>query len=134
MGQQNIRVISDNKLVFGQKCGTNIPTHNFVNKGNDPLMRQLYEIDVASEVLPRHVPPTHSLLWRYRVQVTIEHLKNTFQEEVASGNPTNFPLLATFISQVRIKGWALFLVAGFSSGSNRRDFDLNTFSKFGTFL
>ena len=65
-------------------------------------MRQLYEIDVPSaEALPRNVPPTHPLLWRYRVPVTIEHLKHTFQEEVASDDPTKCRLLAGFLLQVR---------------------------------
>ena len=68
--------------------------------GNDPLMRQLYEIDVSPEALPEHVPPTQPSLWRYRVQVTIEHLKTTFQEEVASADNTKYPVLAAFLAQV----------------------------------
>ena len=63
-------------------------------------MRQLYEIDVAPEALPEHVPPTQPSLWRYRVQVTIEHLKTTFQEEVASADNTKYPVVADFLAQV----------------------------------
>ena len=78
----------------------------FAIKGNDPLMRQVYEIDVpSSEALGG--PPTHPLLWRYRIRVTIEHLIHTFEEEVASDDPTKCRLLAKFLSQVRQEGAVL---------------------------
>ena len=71
-------------------------------------MRQVYEIDVpSSEALPRNVLPTHPLLWRYRIRVTVEHLRHMFKEEVASDDPTKCRLLATFLSQVREEGAVL---------------------------
>ena len=64
-------------------------------------MRQLYEIEVPDENLSKGILPTCPVLWRYRAQVTVEHLAHTFQEVVASNEPSKCRILAKFLPQVR---------------------------------
>ena len=64
-------------------------------------MRQLYEIDVPDEDLSKDVLPTCPVLWRYRAQVTVEHLAHTFQEVVASNDPSKCRVLAEFLHKVK---------------------------------
>ena len=64
-------------------------------------MRQLYEIDTPDEDLSKGIPPTCPVLWRYRAQVTVEHLAHTFQEVVASNDPSKCRILAKFLREVR---------------------------------
>lgn len=68
--------------------------------GNNPLMRQLYEVDVPPEALTDSVPPTCPALWRYRTQVTLDHFSHTFQQEVLSTDSESNKLLAEFLRQV----------------------------------
>ena len=65
-------------------------------------MRQLYEIDDPDEDLSQGIPPTCPVLWRYRAQVTVEHLARTFQEVVASNDPSKCRVLAEFLHKVRV--------------------------------
>ncbi|XP_078381354.1 E3 ubiquitin-protein ligase rnf213-alpha-like isoform X3 [Oculina patagonica] len=67
--------------------------------GNNPLMRQLYEVDVPSEALTDSVPPTCPALWRYRTQVTLDHFSHTFQQEVLSTDNERNKVLAEFLRQ-----------------------------------
>ncbi|XP_027055365.1 E3 ubiquitin-protein ligase RNF213-like isoform X2 [Pocillopora damicornis] len=67
--------------------------------GNNPLMRQLFEIDVPTEALSGGIPPTCPALWRYRTQVTLDHFAHTFQQEVLSTDPERNKVLAEFLRQ-----------------------------------
>ncbi|XP_022783821.1 E3 ubiquitin-protein ligase rnf213-alpha-like [Stylophora pistillata] len=67
--------------------------------GNNPLMRQLFEIDVPAEDLTGGIPPTCPALWRYRTQVTLDHFAHTFQQEVLSTDPDRNKVLAEFLRQ-----------------------------------
>ena len=71
-----------------------------VSAGNNPLMRQLFEIDVPTEALSGGIPPTCPALWRYRTQVTLDHFAHTFQQEVFSTDPERNKVLAEFLRQV----------------------------------
>ena len=68
--------------------------------GNNPLMRQLYEVDTPPDDLSVSISPTCPALWRYRTQVTLDHLSHTFQQEVASTDPERNKVLAEFLRQV----------------------------------
>ena len=68
--------------------------------GNNPLMRQLYEVDTPPDDLSVSISPTCPALWRYRTQVTLDHLSHTFQHEVASTDPERNKVLAEFLRQV----------------------------------
>lgn len=68
--------------------------------GNNPLMRQLYEVDVPSKALTDRIPPTCPALWRYRTQVTLDHFSHTFQQEVLSTDSESNKILAEFLRQV----------------------------------
>ncbi|PFX29705.1 E3 ubiquitin-protein ligase RNF213 [Stylophora pistillata] len=67
--------------------------------GNNPLMRELFEIDVPAEDLTVDIPPTCPALWRYRTQVTLDHFAHTFQQEVLSTDPGRNKVLAEFLRQ-----------------------------------
>ncbi|CAH3189324.1 unnamed protein product [Porites lobata] len=67
--------------------------------GNNPLMRQLYEVDITPDDLSVSISPTCPALWRYRTQVTLDHLSHTFQQEVASTDPERNKVLAEFLRQ-----------------------------------
>ena len=71
-----------------------------VSAGNNPLLRQLFEIDVSTEALTGGIPPTCPALWRYRTQVTLDHFAHTFQQEVLSTDPERNKVLAEFLRQV----------------------------------
>ena len=68
--------------------------------GNNPLMRQLYEVDVPPEALTDRIPPTCPALWRYRTQVTLDHFSHTFQQEVLSTDSESNKILAEFLREV----------------------------------
>ena len=65
-------------------------------------MRQLFEVDTLSDDLSVSITPTCSALWRYRTQVTLDHLSHTFQQEVASTDPERNKVLAEFLRQVSV--------------------------------
>ena len=89
--------------------------------GNNPLMRQLYEVDVIPEALTDRVPPTCPALWRYRTQVTLDHFSHTFQQEVLSNDPESNKVLAEFLRQVnQFKLYSVF--------ANAASYPLQTFS------
>ena len=71
-----------------------------VSAGNNPLTRQLFEIDVPTEALTSGIPPTCPALWRYRTQVTFDHFAHTFQQEVLSTDPERNKVLAEFLREV----------------------------------
>ena len=70
--------------------------------GNNHLMRQLYEVDITPDDLSVSISPTCPALWRYRTQVTLDHLSHTFQQEVASTDPERNKVLAEFLRQVSV--------------------------------
>jgi hypothetical protein len=63
------------------------------NLENDPIMRQLYELDSPSG--SRFSPQ----LWRHRVPVSIEHLIHTISQSVHATQPDQFQLLKTFLKE-----------------------------------
>ena len=75
-------------------------SHHFTFSGNNPLMRQLYEVDVPPEALTDRIPPTCPALWRYRTQVTLDHFSHTFQQEVLSTDSESNKILAEFLREV----------------------------------
>ena len=68
--------------------------------GNNPLMRQVYEVDVPADSLTSGILPSCPALWRYRTQVTLDHLSHTFQQEVVSTDNSRNQVLAEFLQQV----------------------------------
>ena len=50
--------------------------------GDDPLLRQVYEVDPVP--LPRHVDLSHVFFWRHRTRLTIEHVIGQFREVKSS--------------------------------------------------
>ncbi|KAJ7339378.1 hypothetical protein OS493_005772 [Desmophyllum pertusum] len=67
--------------------------------GSDPLVRQLYEFDEHVEELTLGVKPMSRSLWKYRRQITVEHLGNSFQQEVLSGGQQQYKVLDVFLKQ-----------------------------------
>ena len=63
-------------------------------------MQQLYEFDAHEEDLTQGVKPMSRSLWKYRRQVTVEHLGNSFQQEVLSGEEQRQKVLYAFLKQV----------------------------------
>ena len=70
--------------------------------GNNPLMRQLYEVDVPADSLTGGILPSCPALWRYRTQVTLDHFSLTFQQEVLSTDNRRNKVLAEFLQQVTL--------------------------------
>ena len=70
--------------------------------GSDPLVRQLYEFDEQMEDLSSGVRPMSRSLWKYRRQVTVEHLGNSFQQEALSAGAIQYKVLEAFLKQVNI--------------------------------
>ena len=68
--------------------------------GSDPLVRQVYEFDAHVEDLTLGVRPMSRALWKYRRQITVEHLGNSFQQEVLSGGEDQYKVLDAFLKQV----------------------------------
>ncbi|XP_068694638.1 E3 ubiquitin-protein ligase rnf213-alpha-like [Montipora foliosa] len=67
--------------------------------GNNPLMRQLYEVNVPPDTLTSGISPSCPALWRYRTQVTLDHFSHTFQQEVLSTGADKNKVLAEFLRQ-----------------------------------
>ncbi len=63
-------------------------------------MRQIYEFDAHVEDLTQGVRPMSRALWKYRRQITVEHLGNSFQQEVLSGGEERYKVLDAFLKQV----------------------------------
>ena len=70
--------------------------------GSDPLVRQLYEFEEQIEDPTRLLTPMSRSLWKYRRQVTIEHLGNSFQQEAQSMDVNQYKVLGAFLKQVTI--------------------------------
>ena len=71
------------------------------SSGSDPLVRQLYEFDEQIEDLSLAMRPMSRSLWKYRRQITVEHLANSFQQEALSvGGDWQYKVLGTFLKQV----------------------------------
>ena len=70
--------------------------------GNNPLMRQMYEVDVPADSLTSGILPSCPALWRYRTQVTLDHFSLTFQQEVLSTDNRRNKVLAEFLQQVTL--------------------------------
>ena len=68
--------------------------------GSDPLVRQLYEFDAKIEDFSQGVKPMSKDLWKYRRQITVEHLGNSFQQQVLSGGEQQCKVLNAFLKQV----------------------------------
>ncbi|CAH3163087.1 unnamed protein product, partial [Porites evermanni] len=66
--------------------------------GNDPLIREVYEVDEPS--LPRTVAdiyPGHAVFWRYRTRVTVELVIRNFQD--VESNKTTHKILGRFLDE-----------------------------------
>ena len=63
-------------------------------------MRQLYEFDAKIEDFTQGVKPMSKGLWKYRRQITVEHLGNSFQQQVLSGGEQQCKVLNAFLKQV----------------------------------
>ena len=63
-------------------------------------MRQLYEFDAKIEDFRHGVKPMSKDLWKYRRQITVEHLGNSFQQQVLSGGEQQCKVLNAFLKQV----------------------------------
>lgn len=67
--------------------------------GSDPLVRTLYEFDEHKEDLNLGVKPMSRSLWKYRRQITVEHLANSFQQEALSAGVNQNKVLGAFLKQ-----------------------------------
>ena len=70
--------------------------------GSDPLVRQLYEFEEQIEDATHLLTPMSRSLWKYRRQVTIEHLGNSFQQEAQSTAVNQYKVLGAFLKQVTL--------------------------------
>ena len=69
--------------------------------GSDPLVRTLYEFDEQKEDLNLGVKPMSRSLWKYRRQINVEHLANSFQQEALSAGVNQYKVLGAFLKQVK---------------------------------
>ena len=69
--------------------------------GSDPLVRTLYEFDEHKEDLNLGVKPMSRSLWKYRRQINVEHLANSFQQEALSAGVNQNKVLGAFLKQVK---------------------------------
>lgn len=60
----------------------------------------MYEFDAHKEDLTQGVQPMSKALWKYRRQITVEHLGNSFQQQVLSGGEQQCKVLNAFLKQV----------------------------------
>ena len=67
--------------------------------GSDPLVRQLYQFDEQMEDLSSGVRPMSRSLWKYRRQITVEHLGNSFQQEALSVGAVQYKVLEAFLNR-----------------------------------
>ena len=80
--------------------------HNFpisltlFSLGSDPLVRRLYEFEEQIEDPSLNLNPTTRSLWKYRRQVTVEHLGNAFQQADDSFDNSQHKVLRAFLKQV----------------------------------
>ena len=68
--------------------------------GSDPLVRRLYEFEEQIEDPSHNLNPTTRSLWKYRRQVTVEHLGNAFQQADESFDNSQHKVLREFLKQV----------------------------------
>ena len=67
--------------------------------GNDPLMREIYEVDDPTPPrLAADIHPGHPTFWKYRTRLTIEHVIRQF-EDVRS-NKDSCEILGKFLKEV----------------------------------
>ena len=71
--------------------------------GSDPLVRQLYEFEQQIEDPTSMLTPMSRSLWKYRRQVTVEHLGNSFQQETQSTAVNQYKVLGAFLKQVTLR-------------------------------
>lgn len=71
--------------------------------GSDPLVRQLYEFEQQIEDPTSMLTPMSRSLWKYRRQVTVEHLGNSFQQEAQSTAVNQCKVLGAFLKQVTLR-------------------------------
>ena len=67
-------------------------------------MRRLYEFEEQIEDPCLNLNPTTRSLWKYRRQVTVEHLGNTFQQAGESFENSQHKVLREFLKQVTAAG------------------------------
>ncbi|XP_068759451.1 E3 ubiquitin-protein ligase rnf213-alpha-like isoform X4 [Montipora capricornis] len=67
--------------------------------GSDPLVRRLYEFEEQQEDPSLNLNPTTRSLWKYRRQVTVEHLGNGFQQADESFDNSRYKILRAFLKQ-----------------------------------
>ncbi|XP_015765613.1 PREDICTED: E3 ubiquitin-protein ligase RNF213-like [Acropora digitifera] len=67
--------------------------------GSDPLVRRLYEFEEQIEDASLNLNPTTRSLWKYRRQVTVEHLGNAFQQADESFDKNQHKILRAFLKQ-----------------------------------
>ncbi|XP_074628909.1 E3 ubiquitin-protein ligase rnf213-alpha-like isoform X2 [Acropora palmata] len=67
--------------------------------GSDPLVRRLYEFEEQIEDPCLNLNPTTRSLWKYRRQVTVEHLGNAFQQADESFDNSQHKILREFLKQ-----------------------------------
>ena len=72
----------------------------FFSLGSDPLVRRLYEFEEQIEDPSLNLNPTTRSLWKYRRQVTVEHLGNAFQQADDSFDNSQHKVLRAFLKQV----------------------------------
>lgn len=73
--------------------------HYCQSVGNDPLMREVYEVDAPSP--PRtlvDIHPGHATFWRYRTRITVELVIRNFQD--VDSNKTSRKILGRFFDEV----------------------------------
>ena len=72
----------------------------FFSLGSDPLVRRLYEFEEQIEDPSLNLNPTTRSLWKYRRQVTVEHLGNAFQQADESFDKSQHKIPRAFLKQV----------------------------------
>ena len=71
-----------------------------VTTGNDPLMREIYEVDTPPPTrTAADIHPGHAAFWKHRTRVTVEHIIRQFQDE--KSNMTTCKVLGKFLAEVQ---------------------------------
>ena len=70
-----------------------------VTAGNDPLMREIYEVDAPPPTCTAaDIHPGHAAFWKHRTRVTVEHIIRQFQD--VKSNLATRKVLGKFLAEV----------------------------------
>lgn len=71
-----------------------------VTAGNDPLMREIYEVDTPPPTrTAADIHPGHAAFWKHRTRVTVDHIIRHFQD--VKSNMATCKVLGKFLAEVQ---------------------------------